>query len=218
MRFLSKLLLAVSASSLMLACAKKAEEAPAAAEPEPAARGAAAEPAASDAMIEAARPAPIGSATVTIGLDKNNNNGLYFASAGVGFCNAQGGCGSGITLNTGDVDLSNFPAGDVTVTLTIDDDAANAGYRFPAAPFEAIGIAIWPTGATTEPPDFTPMFGANAWPRSDFQPPSVSGDKRSVTFLDEESAEDAYQYAVAVDGPSGRTVLDPKITNGGHGR
>ena len=45
--------------------------------------------------------------------------------------------------------------------------------------------------------------------------PSVSGDKRSVTFLDEESSESAYQYAVALDGPGGRIILDPKVTNGG---
>lgn len=49
----------------------------------------------------------------------------------------------------------------------------------------------------------------------EIQPPSVSGDKRSVTFLDEESEEDAYQYAVALDGPAGRVVLDPEIKNGG---
>ncbi len=95
----------------------------------------------------------------------------------------------------------------MTITVTLGDDAYNAGYRFPSQPFEAIGIAIWPAGATTEPPDFEPMFGANAWPRSDFQPPSVSGDKRSVTFLDEESSENAYQYAVAVDGPAGRNYF-----------
>jgi len=210
MRLTSKFLLAASAASLLLACAKKAEDAPAA---EPAA---ASESAVTELAADAARPAPIGSATVTVGLNAANNNALYFASASAGFCNPGGGCAGGISTDTGNVDLSGFPPGDVTVTVSLGDDAFNAGYRFPANPFDAIGIAIWPVGATSEPPDFAPLFGANAWPRQDFQPPSVSGDKRSVTFLDEESSEQAYEYAVAVDGPGGRTLLDPRITNTGN--
>lgn len=208
------LMIAASAICLIAACSQKAEE-PAAATPESASEPAAANPAETDQMVEAARPAPIGSATVTVGLNKDNGNRPYFASASAGFCIPGGGCAGGIAKDTGDVDLSGFPPGDVTVTVTLDDDSYNAGYRFPSNPFDAIGIAIWPTGATTEPPGMTPMFGANAWPRQDFQPPQVSGDKRSVTFLDEESSEAAYQYAVALDGPGGRTVLDPRINNGG---
>ncbi len=211
----SRFLLAASAVILISACAKKAEDATAAAAPEPAAANVAAESVSTELVAETPRPAPIGSATVTIGLDTAKNNAPYFASASAGFCNPGGGCAGGIAMDTGDVDLSGFPPGDVTITVSLGDDAYNAGYRFPAAPFEAIGIAIWPAGATTEPPDFTPMFGANSWPRSDFQPPSISGDKRSVTFLDEESSENAYQYAVAIDGPGGRTILDPEIKNGG---
>lgn len=211
-----RLMLAASAAILIAACAKKAEDAAPAAAPEAAAETAAAKPATTELVAETARPAPIGSATITVGLNAANNNALYFASASAGFCNPGGGCAGGISMDTGDVDLSGFPPGDVTVTVALNDDAFGAGYRFPANPFDAIGIAIWPAGATTEPPDFAPLFGANAWPRQDFQPPSVSGDKRSVTFLDEESSEDAYQYAVALDGPGGRTVLDPEIKNGGH--
>jgi hypothetical protein len=211
-----RLMLAASAAILIAACAKKAEDAAAA--PEPAADSAAAEPAAPELMAEevteAARPAPIGSATVTIGLDPTKGNAPYFASAGAGFCNPGGGCAGGIAKDTGDVDLSGFPPGDVTVTVTLGDDAYNAGYRFPSQPFQAIGIATWKAG-TAEPPDFLPLFGANAWPRTEFQPPAVTSDLRSVTFLDEESAEDAYDYAVALDGPSGRVILDPTITNGG---
>src|SRR3990167_2586018 len=211
MRHHTKFLLAASAATLLFACAKKADDAAV----EPAADAVAAEPAITEPVVEAADPAPIGSATVSVGLNKDNGNALYFASAAAGFCNPGGGCAGGISLDTGDVDLSGFPPGDVTVTVTLDDDAYNAGYRFPADPFGAIGVATWPAGQSTEPPDFEPLFGANAWPRQDFQPPSVSGDKRSVTFLDEESSEDAYQYAVAVDGPGGRTILDPEIKNGG---
>lgn len=214
MRLSRKFILAVSAVSLSFACAKKTETTTPA-EPESVAESAATEPAGSDAIVEAARPAPIGSATVTIGLDTNNANKPYFAAAGAGYCNPGGGCAGGIAKDTGDVDLSGFPPGDVTVTVTLGDDAYNAEYRFPANPFEAIGIAIWPAGATSEPPDFAPLFGANAWPNRDFQPPAISGDKRSVTFLDEESSEEAYQYAIAIDGPGGRIVLDPQIKNGG---
>jgi len=217
MRHHTKFLLAASAATLLFACAKKADDAVVEAAPAPElAAESAGETIETEAVVEtAARPAPIGSATVTVGLNAANNNALYFASAGAGFCNPGGGCAGGIAMDTGNVDLSGFPPGDVTVTVSLGDDAYNAGYRFPANPFDAIGIAVWPLGATTEPPDFAPLFGANAWPRQDFQPPSVSGDKRSVTFLDEESSEQAYEYAVAVDGPGGRTLLDPKITNGG---
>lgn len=210
-----RLMLAASAAILIAACAKKAEDATAATAPEPAAESVAVEPASTELVAETPRPAPIGSATVTVGLNPANNNALYFASASAGFCNPGGGCAGGISMDTGDVDLSGFPPGDVTVTVSLGDDAYNAGYRFPADPFQAIGIAIWPAGASTEPPDFTPLFGANSWPHSDFQPPAVSGDKRSVTFLDEESEENAYQYAIALDGPGGRTILDPEIKNGG---
>ncbi len=211
-----RLMLAASAAILIAACAKETEETTSAAAPtEPAVESVAAEPASTELVAETPRPAPIGSATVTVGLDPTKNNAPYFASAGAGFCNPGGGCAGGIAMDTGDVDLSGFPPGDVTITVTLGDDAYNAGYRFPAQPYEAIGIAIWPAGATTEPPDFAPLFGANAWPRQDFQPPSVSGDKRSVTFLDEESSENAYQYAIALDGPGGRITLDPEIKNGG---
>lgn len=212
-----KLLLAASAASLLFACAENAEKAPAAAEPEVAADSVVSETSETEMMAETARPAPIGSATVNIGLKADDGNKPYFSSAGAGFCNPGGGCAGGIALDTGNVDLSGFPPGDVTVTVTLEDEAYNAGYRFPSNPFDAIGIAIWPANATTEPPDFEPLFGANAWPRQDFQPPQVSGDKRSVTFLDEESSENAYQYAIQIDGPGGRILLDPKVTNGGGG-
>lgn len=215
MRHHFKFLFAVSAATLLIACAKKTEDAAPA--PEVATAAPATEAAPTDLATDTPRPAPIGSATVTVGLNATNNNALYFASSSAGFCNPGGGCAGGIATDTGDVDLSGFPPGDVTVTVALGDDAYNAGYRFPANPFDAIGVATWPAGQSTEPPDFLPLFGANAWPRQDFQPPSVSGDKRSVTFLDEESAEDAYDYAVALDGPSGRIILDPTIKNGGSG-
>ncbi|MGD9799727.1 MAG: hypothetical protein AB7F91_06025 [Parvularculaceae bacterium] len=211
-----KILLAASAATLLFACAKKAEEATTAETAAPEAATAAPDTDAVETTeLAAGRPAPIGSATVTIGLNAANNNAPYFSAAGAGYCIPGGGCAGGIVKDTGDVDLSGFPPGDVTVTVSLDDASYTAGYRFPASPFDSIGIATWPVGQSTEPPDFTPMFGANAWPRQDFQPPSVSGDKRSVTFLDEESAEDSYQYAIQLDGPAGRVLLDPRIQNGG---
>ena len=211
-----RLLLAASAAILITACDKKAEDTTAATN-EPAAN-VAANSAVVEPMVEAVEAAPIGSATVTIGLNKDQGNAPYFAGAGAGFCNPGGGCAGGIAKDTGDVDLSGFPPGDVSITVDLDDDAYNAGYRFPVDAYQAVGIATWPAGASTEPPAFLPLFGKAEWPATEFEPPTVSSDQRAITFLDLESAKDSYQYAIAIDGPGGRKILDPEIKNGGHNR
>ena len=86
------------------------------------------------------------SAWASIGLDKDHANVPYFAASGGGGRTPAGGTFGGITLNTGDIDLSGFPPGDVPIKITLDDDAYNAGYRFPVDPYQAIGIATWPAG------------------------------------------------------------------------
>ncbi len=213
MNAVSKLLIGAGVAALLFGCAKTTDAPAPAAEPN---GSAASEPAppVSEPVVEAADPAPVGTATISVGL---KNGAPYFASAAAGYCIPGGGCAGGIQTDTGNVDLSGFPPGDVPVTVSLDDDAYNGGYRFPADGFQAIGIATWPAGAATEPPDLLPLFGRAEWPNGGFGAPTVTGDQRSVSFTDLESDETAYQYAVAVNGPAGVKILDPRITNGGGG-
>lgn len=127
-------------------------------------------------------------------------------------CNLNGQCGEsgGISLigTSGDIDLSEFPPGDVAVSVSIGDDAYNAGWRFPSDPYQGVAIVIYPENGAK--PD--PVFGT--WPSNgEFGTPSVSADLRTVSFKDHDNDGLRYEYAVAINGPGGRVVLDPKITN-----
>jgi hypothetical protein len=200
--------LAAGIAILLAGCSKPAEqtavETPAA---EPAA--AVAEPSPVEPMVATAiDPNQIGTASVSIGWQ---NNALVFASAGAGFCLTNGGCQSGMALNTGNIDLSYFPPGNVLITVTLDDDAYNAGFRLPTDGYQAVALVIDPPGAPTAP---TPVFGQSNWPAG-FQMPAVSGDQRSVSWTDLESDQNVYEYSIGLNGPNGRVVMDPKISNGG---
>ncbi|MBK7904709.1 MAG: hypothetical protein IPJ97_18705 [Proteobacteria bacterium] len=198
-----QLVLGAAIAILMGGCSKPAEQA--AVETAPAA----ATPEAVTPMVAATTdPNQIGTADIAVGWQ---NNALVFASAGEGFCVTGGGCQSGIALNTGNVDLSSFPPGDVLITVTLNDDAYNAGFRFPADGYQAVALAIDPPGDPVAP---TPVFGQANWPAG-FLTPAVSSDQKSVSWTDLESDENAYEYSIGLDGPNGRVVMDPKITNGG---
>ncbi len=160
------------------------------------------------AMMEAATdPNQIGSATVTISV---KDNAPYFSLMSEGW-EANGGAAGGMVLNTGEIDLSGFPAGDVLITVQLDDLAYGAGYRFSADGWQAVAIAEDPPGAPVAP---TPIFGQANWPVQ-FQPPAVTADQRSVSWTDLDSDKKVYEYSVAVTGPNGVVVLDPKIKPGG---
>lgn len=201
-----RLLLAVSAVALISACAKKEDTpaAPAAAEP---VVEAVAEPEV-EPMVEAvADAAPIGSANVTVTM---TNGAPAFGAVSVGFCNLSGGCGSGINLAAGgNVDLSGFPPGDVTVNVNLDSSVTGAGYAFPSDPYQAVAIVVIPTGTITSP---VPVFGKDNWP-DEFKKPSVSG--ATVTFVDKEDDQQAYEYAIQLARSDGSLLkMDPEIKNG----
>jgi hypothetical protein len=202
--------LAAGIALLLAGCSKPAEQAavetPAAAPAETVAEPAPVEP----MVATATDPNQIGTASVSIGWQ---NNALVFASAGEGFCVTNGGCQSGMALNTGNIDLSTFPPGNVLITVTLDDDAWNAGFRLPTDGYQAVALAIDPPGAPTAP---TPVFGQPSWPTG-FLMPAVSADQRSVSWTDLESDQNVYEYSIGLDGPNGRVVMDPKISNGGGG-
>lgn len=209
---LSRLLLAASAAALVFGCAKKAEEAPAAAAPaeevvaeaEPAAEPVA-EP---EVMAEVG--APIGSANVTVTM---TNGAPAFGAVSEGACTPGGSCVGGINLNAaGDVDLSGFPPGDITVNVVLDPSVTGAGYSYPSDPYAAVAIVVIPPGTVTAP---IPVFGQANWP-AEFDAPSVSG--ATVTFIDKEDDQDAYEYSIQLQGPNGMVVMDPKIQNGGTGQ
>lgn len=199
MRHYTRFLIAASAATLIFACAKKEDET--ATDAAPADEMATTDEATADATVETADdPNQVGTANVEIGMQ---NGAPYFSEASEGFC-ASGACQSGVVLDTGDVDLSGFPPGDVLVTVTLNQDALGAGYSFPSDGYQAVGIAIIPPGG--------PQFGQQYWP-SGFLAPVVSGN--SVSFTDLESDESAYEYSIGLNGPNGRIVMDPTITNGG---
>ena len=129
-------------------------------------------------------------------------------------CHADGRCGmsSGISLTgiSGDIDLSHFTPGDVTITISLGSDAYNAGYRFPSDVYQAVALVVIPEGATSTP---DPVFGG-PWP-AEFGAPSVSADLRTLTFIDKDDDTETYEYSIAINGPGGRVILDPKVKNGG---
>lgn len=192
-------MLVASAAALAVSCAKKAEE-PAADAVEPAA----------EPMVEAdvADAAPIGSANVTVTM---TNGQPAFGAVSEGAC-AGGGCVGGVNLNAaGDVDLSGFPPGDITINVNLDASTTGAGYSFPSDPWQAVAIAVIPPNSTTAP---VPVFGQANWP-AEFDAPSVSG--ASVSFIDKEDDQNAYEYSIQLQGSDGSmTVIDPKITNPNH--
>lgn len=200
-----RLLLAVSIAALAVACEKKAE-APAEPVAEPVVE-AVAEPEV-EPMVEAvADAAPIGSADITVTM---TNGAPAFGAVSIGFCNLSGGCGSGINLAAGgNVDLSGFPPGDVTVNVNLDSSVTGAGYSFPSDPYQAIAIVVIPAGTITSP---VPVFGKDNWP-DEFKKPSVSS--ATITFIDKEDDQQAYEYAIQLVRSDGTTLtMDPKIQNG----
>lgn len=173
------------------------------------------EPDSSEPMVEAMVAETQGnSASVYIGIVGNKPK---FVSMGTVTCHPNGQCGesSGISLNgiSGDIDLSQFPPGDVALTIGINDDAYNAGYRFPSDPYQAVAMIIYPQSG----PKPTPVFGQGSWPTAEFGAPTVSGDLRTLNFTDKDDDTDTYEYSVAMNGPGGRVILDPRVTNGGVG-
>ena len=66
-----------------------------------------------------------------------------------------------MVLNSGNIDLSSFPPGNVLITVTLGDDAYNAGFRLPTDGYQAVALAIDPPGAPTAP---APVFGQGNWP------------------------------------------------------
>ena len=136
---------------------------------------------------------------------------LGFSYLGESFRTPAGGEVSGIVAQTnGDIDLSNTPHGDVRITVSLEDSAYGAGCRFPGDPWQAVALAA--AADSQSPPQ--PVFDQARWP-ANFLPPTVSADRRSVTWVDLEADQRVYEYSVAVDGPHGRVVLDPKIKPGG---
>jgi len=207
-------MIAACVAALAAACAKKADEgAPAAEAGSPAVEAGSTAPEAEVALpTPAADAAPIGSANVSITLDANKNPA--FSAVSEGFCIAGGACMGGIDTNAaGNIDLSWFPPGDVTVTVQLDDTAYGAGWRVPGDPWQAVAIVVVPPGSPTSP---IPVFGQANWPQ-EFDAPSVSG-QRSITFIDKEDDQNAYEYAIGLVNPAGTNVtIDPRIRNGSDG-
>ncbi|MFZ5617538.1 MAG: hypothetical protein ACOZAA_09495 [Pseudomonadota bacterium] len=205
----ARLMLAASAAMLVFACARKAEEAPASAAP--AEEAVAETETAAEPMVEAVADdaAPIGSANVTVTM---TNNAPAFGAVSEGACAPGGSCFGGVNLNAaGDVDLSGFPPGDVTVTVALDSSVTGAGYSLPSDPYQAVAIVVIPPGTVTSP---IPVFGQANWP-AEFDAPSVSGS--SLTFVDKEDDQQAYEYSIQLVRSDGSmVVMDPKIQNGTH--
>jgi hypothetical protein len=149
-------------------------------------------------------------AHATIGLKDGK---LYFSDSGFSAQTSGGGTVSGITLDTGELDLSAIPLGsDVTITIVLADEIWNAGYRFPSDVYQAVAIAYYPAGTTTPPPA---VFGSGNWP-GEFLAPSFTEGGKKLVFIDKDDDRSNYEYSIAVNNPGGqRIVLDPKIKNGG---
>ena len=202
-----RLLVFASCAALAVACARKAEAPaePAAAEP---AVDAVTEPEVEPVVeAEVGDAAPIGSANVTVTL---TNGAPAFGSVSEGACAPGGSCIGGVNLNAaGNVDLSGFPPGDITVNVSLDQSATDAGYSFPSDPYAAVAIAVIPAGAVTAP---IPVFGQANWP-AEFDAPSVSS--ASLSFVDKDDDQNAYEYSIQLQGPNGLLVMDPKIQGSG---
>ncbi|HEY9144116.1 MAG TPA: hypothetical protein VIM90_08795 [Arenimonas sp.] len=158
--------------------------------------------------MTSSEPNVVGSVDVGVNL---KDGVLGFSYLGESFKTPAGGQMSGIVLvTTGDIDLSNTPHGNVRITVSLEDTAFGAGCRFPNDPWQAVALAA----ASDSGPPPQPVFDKSRWP-ANFLAPSVSADRRSVTWVDLESDQTVYEYSVAIDGPQGRVVLDPKIKPGG---
>jgi hypothetical protein len=206
-----RLMLAVSCAALAVACAKKAEEA--AAPEEKAEEAVVAEAPVEEPMVEAevmAEAAPIGSANVTVTM---TNGAPAFGTVSEGACTPGGGsCVSGINLAAaGNVDLSGFPPGDITININLDQSVTSAGYSFPSDAWQAVAIVVIPPGTVTAP---IPVFGQANWP-AEFDAPSVSS--ATLSFVDKDDDQNAYEYSIQLQGPNGMMVMDPKIQGGGGG-
>ena len=203
-----RLLIALSCAAIAAACAKK-EEAPAAPAADPVAEAAPAEPEIMVEEAEFADAAPIGSANVTVTL---TNGAPAFGTVSEGACAPGGGCIGGIDTNAaGNVELSGFPPGDITINVNLDSTVTGAGYSFPSDPWQAVAIVVIPAGTVTAP---IPVFGQANWP-AEFDAPSVSSS--TLSFVDKEDDQQAYEYSIQLQGPNGMMVMDPKITNSGSG-
>lgn len=195
-----RLLMFVSCAALAVACAKKVE-APA----EPAVEAVEEPEVEPTVEAEVGDTAPIGSANVTVTL---TNGAPAFGSVSEGACAPGGGCIGGINLNAaGDVDLTGFPAGDITINVNLDSSVTGAGYAFPSDAYQAVAIVVIPAGTVTAP---IPVFGQANWP-AEFDAPSVSG--ATLSFVDKEDDQQAYEYSIQLQGPNGMMVMDPKIQN-----
>ena len=159
-----------------------------------------------------AAPTRIASANATIGLKDGK---LYFASSGFGSQTPEGGMVTGMVLDSGELDLSSIPgAGDVTISINLDDAVWAAGYRFPSDIYQAVAIAVYPSNSTSVPPA---VFGLGSWP-NEFDAPVFDDGGKKLVFIDKDDDTNTYEYSIAVIKPGGeRIVLDPKIKNGGHG-
>lgn len=150
----------------------------------------------------------IARANATIGL---KNGQLYFSAAGF-YQQSGGGVSSGIVQDSGELDISHFSKGDVDISINLDDEIWNAGYRFPSDIYQAVAIAYYPPNSTTTPPA---VFGQQNWP-SEFDAPNYTDGGKKLTFVDKDDDSNTYEYSIAVNKPGGgRIVLDPKIKNGG---
>lgn len=159
------------------------------------------------------QPTVIGAASAMLSL---RDGVLWFSSVGAGY-NPPAGLvlaadpSPPVIRNVGgDLDLTGFPPGNVRLTVAIDDSVVNGGYLIPADQWQAVALAVDLPGQ----PDATPVFGQANWPAS-FMAPSVAADRRSVTWIDTETDQNVYEYSLALDGPNGRIVIDPKIKPGG---
>lgn len=207
MKAILRLTLAASAAAIVAGCAKPSDEATAESSAPADAKTA---PVEEEVAIEAAA-APIGSANVTVAM---TNGQPAFGTVSEGACAPGGGsCVSGINLNAaGNVDLSGFPPGDITININLDGSVTGAGYSFPSDPWQAVAIAVIPPGSVTAP---VPVFGQANWP-AEFDAPSVSG--ATLSFVDKEDDQNAYEYSIQLRRSDGSMmVMDPKIENGGVG-
>lgn len=207
MKAILRLTLAASAAAIVVGCAKPSDEATAESSAPADAKTA---PVEEEVAIEAAA-APIGSANVTVAM---TNGQPAFGTVSEGACAPGGGsCGSGINLKAaGNVDLSGFPPGDITININLDGSVTGAGYSFPSDPWQAVAIAVIPPGSVTAP---VPVFGQANWP-AEFDAPSVSG--ATLSFVDKEDDQNAYEYSIQLRRSDGSMmVMDPKIENGGVG-
>lgn len=154
----------------------------------------------------------VATAQATIGLKDGK---LYFSSTGFGSQTPEGGMVTGMLLNSGELDLTSIPgSGDVTISINLDDDVWNAGYRFPSDIYQAVAIAFYPANSTTAP---TPVFGQASWP-AEFDAPSFSNGGKTLVFIDKDDDSSTYEYSIALSKSGARFVLDPKIKNGGQNK